>query len=147
MKEIGGKIRLGYRITQWEWQAWKTEEGLWVNGADIIQDIIFTVYRHNKSLYRGDRIRHRRTTLGGPHPPLTIESSVATPVLHGQVVTVVFYQKLEHIRSSQWRCMESISNQLCMQNLEMIDGNKQTYEQKHTLSVKRNLSLLQSDTH
>ena len=48
MKEIGGKIRLGYRITQWEWQAWKTEEGLWVNGADIIQDIIFTVYRHNK---------------------------------------------------------------------------------------------------
>ena len=47
MKEIGGKIRLGCRITQWEWQAWKTEEGLWVNGADIIQDIIFTVYRHN----------------------------------------------------------------------------------------------------
>ena len=46
-------------------------------------------------------------------------------VVHGQVVTVAFSQKLEDImRSCELRCLNSISNQLCMRNLEMIDGNK-----------------------
>ena len=45
-------------------------------------------------------------------------------LLHGQVVTVAFSQKLEDNKSSRLYRMKSISNQLCTRNLEIIYGNK-----------------------
>ena len=44
-------------------------------------------------------------------------------MLHGQVVTVAFSQKLEDSRSCELCRIKSIANQVCIRNLEMIDGN------------------------
>ena len=72
-------------------------------------------------------------------------------LVHRQVVTFAFAQKLEDKNRSSRLCrMKSISNQLCMRNLEMINDNKKKLWQKEKkrrfLPLRVNVLLIRKFT-